>query len=64
MKSILNAVHGGGAFITETNVIKIKEKHEIKEKSPKRILPPLKEEKKEQVIITEDEIKKVKKLKK
>jgi hypothetical protein len=37
---------GGGAFLTETNTIKIKEKSEVKfEKSPKKPLPTLKEEK-------------------
>ena len=52
---------GSGAFITETKDIKIKEKPEIKPPaSPKRPLPPLKEEKKEHPIITyEEEVKKV-----
>ena len=49
MKSLLEKSKGGGsngAFLTETNTIKIKEKPEIKiEKSPKKPLPILKEEK-------------------
>jgi hypothetical protein len=51
-----NANNGGGAFLTETNTIKIKEKQEIKiEKLTKKPLPPLKEEKIEQIKIQNTE---------